>query len=373
MQHGSAEFFEHDFVLQQVLLHLGDLRRGKVDLIDGNDDRYAGALRMRDRFDGLRHDLVVGCDHNDDDVGDLSTTGTHGGKRFVTGGVEERDGALVGNLDVIGTNVLRDAAGFARDHVGLSDVIEQRRLPMVNVPHDRDDGRARTEVLGRVLDLFFLQVSGVIAFLDSLEPELAGDQLDLVEVETLIDGDHEAKRLEREADDLSGGNAKDLGEFRDRDELVDADGFAFLLDRGNALLLHLGAHVGSEATSTTAARRRASHGGHRLRDVGRHGFLIDATLALFATTLLTLRARGHPCSWLRALSRLPALASTRRATLPALRATRTTVIATLSLAESTTGSGGRDRTSPTKIRRPTHSAWARCPGDDGTRTWTIGG
>ena len=49
-----------------------------------------------------------------------------------------------------------------------------------------------------------IQVGGVLLFLHRLESELAGDQLDLVEVETLVDGDHQAEILEREADDLNG-------------------------------------------------------------------------------------------------------------------------------------------------------------------------
>ena len=96
---------------------------------------------MRNRLNGLRHDLVVGGDHDDHDVGDLRTAGTHGGERLVTGGIEERDGALAGHLHVIGTDVLRDASGFAGNHGRLADVVEQRRLAVIDVSHDGHDGR----------------------------------------------------------------------------------------------------------------------------------------------------------------------------------------------------------------------------------------
>ena len=46
---------------------------------------------------------------------------------------------------LIGADVLRDAAGFARDDVGLADGVEQRRLAVVDVAHDGDHGRARLQ------------------------------------------------------------------------------------------------------------------------------------------------------------------------------------------------------------------------------------
>ena len=49
--------------------------------------------------------------------------------------------------DVVRADVLRDAAGFAGDHVRLADVVEQRRLAVVDVTHDGDDGRTRTGAL----------------------------------------------------------------------------------------------------------------------------------------------------------------------------------------------------------------------------------
>ena len=42
----------------------------------------------------------------------------------------------------------------------------------------------------------------VCVFAHRLEAELARDQLDLVEVETLVDRDHQPEILERERDDL---------------------------------------------------------------------------------------------------------------------------------------------------------------------------
>ena len=62
-----------------------------VDLVERHDDRHVGRLGVVDRLDRLRHDAVVGGDHQHDDVGDLGATGTHLGERGVAGGVDERD------------------------------------------------------------------------------------------------------------------------------------------------------------------------------------------------------------------------------------------------------------------------------------------
>ncbi len=69
---------------------------GLVDLVDRDDHRHAGRLGMLDRFDGLRHDAVVGRHHQDHDVGDLGAARTHRGERRVARRIEEGDLALVG-------------------------------------------------------------------------------------------------------------------------------------------------------------------------------------------------------------------------------------------------------------------------------------
>ena len=47
--------------------------------------------------------------------------------------------------DVVGADVLRDAAGLAGDDVRLADVVEERRLAVVDVAHDRDDRAAASD------------------------------------------------------------------------------------------------------------------------------------------------------------------------------------------------------------------------------------
>jgi hypothetical protein len=67
--------------------------------------------------------------------------------------------------------MLGDAAGFTGDDVGLPDVIQQRRLPVVHVTHDGDDRGTGDLLLRTLLALIGLGFGRVLVFPDSLEPE----------------------------------------------------------------------------------------------------------------------------------------------------------------------------------------------------------
>lgn len=121
-------------------------------------------LGVVERLDRLRHDAVVGRDHEDRDVGRLGTTGTHGGERLVTRGVDEGDATLfVVDLggDLVRTDVLRDATGLARNDVRLADGVEQSGLTVVDVTHDGHDRRTRHEVFLAALVLAELDVEAL--------------------------------------------------------------------------------------------------------------------------------------------------------------------------------------------------------------------
>ena len=80
---GAAPFFGDDFVLGELGAHAIRLGVGLVDLVDRDDDRHAGRLGVLDGFDGLRHDAVVGRDHEHHDVGGLGAARAHRGERRV--------------------------------------------------------------------------------------------------------------------------------------------------------------------------------------------------------------------------------------------------------------------------------------------------
>ncbi len=91
----AAVLLGHQAVLGELLAHLVRVGVVLVDLVDRDHDRHLGRLRVVQRLDRLRHHAVVGRDNQHDDVGGLGTTGTHGGERLVTRGVDERDRAVV--------------------------------------------------------------------------------------------------------------------------------------------------------------------------------------------------------------------------------------------------------------------------------------
>ena len=76
---------------------------------------------MIDRLDRLRHDAVVGRDDEHDDVRHLGAAGAHRREGFVARRIDERDLVAVRRRDLIGADVLRDAAGLAGHDVRLSE------------------------------------------------------------------------------------------------------------------------------------------------------------------------------------------------------------------------------------------------------------
>ncbi len=96
-----------------------------VDLVYGKHDGNACGRCVVDCLDGLRHDVVIGRYDDDTQVSDFGTTCTHSGKRFVSRSVEECEVASVGELDVVGSDVLCNATGLTGDYIGFAYVVEK--------------------------------------------------------------------------------------------------------------------------------------------------------------------------------------------------------------------------------------------------------
>ena len=112
---------------------------------------------MSNSFLGLRHHAVVGCNHQNNDIGYLSTASTHGREGFVSRGIQESNNASRG-FNVVSTDVLCNTAGFACGNTSTSDVVQQRSLTVVNVTHNRHDRRTRfLRIVGQSLGFFFSQ------------------------------------------------------------------------------------------------------------------------------------------------------------------------------------------------------------------------
>ncbi len=91
----AAPLLGHELLLGELLAHTRGVGVFAVDLGDRDDDRHLGRAGVVDRLDRLRHDTVVGRDHEDRDVGDLRAARTHGGERLVTRRVDEGDATAV--------------------------------------------------------------------------------------------------------------------------------------------------------------------------------------------------------------------------------------------------------------------------------------
>src|ERR1039457_1712438 len=278
----AAEFLDEDSLLGELLLDALRVRLWLVDLVDGHDDRYLGGARVVDRFLRLRHDAVVGRDHQDDDVRGLGAARAHQGERLVPRRIEEDDG-LAFRDDAMGDDVLRNAAGLALGDVLLADRIELRGLAVVDVTHAGHDRRARDplpgaggrtclrrgrgrrlvrSLLARELELFLERHDR------RLDAELAGDLHGDLRVERLVDRREHAARQERLHEVLF-QHPELLGKLLDGDAFREEDGaLGLLLDlddlaglRGHRLLAGaalrgLGKRLGRERLVRPFGRRR---------------------------------------------------------------------------------------------------------------------
>ena len=141
--------------------------------------------------------------------------GPHGGEGGVARRVDERDAVVLPD-DLVGADVLGDAAGLAGHDVGRADAVEQQRLAVVDVAHDGDDRRARP-LVGLVLLVLVLEVAGqqlrllLLAGVDQAHvgADLGGEELDHVVGQRLGRHDHLALQ-QQEAHDVAGA-AVELG------------------------------------------------------------------------------------------------------------------------------------------------------------------
>ena len=259
----AAERLDLHVVLQKLLHHPLRIGLRLVDLVDGDDDRRLGRLGVANRLDRLRHDAVVGGDDQHDDVGDLRAARAHGGEGGVAGRVDEGDRLAAGRDDLIGADVLGDAAGFARHDIGVADRVEQRGLAVIDMAHDGDDRRTRH---GRAffvgpIEQAFLDVG----FGDALDrmPHFLGDELRGVGVEHVGQG-HHAALAHQELDHVDRALGHAAREFLDGDRLRQHDlarDLLFLILRAVALQpLGAAAERGDRARALLLARGRAGDG-----------------------------------------------------------------------------------------------------------------
>ncbi len=70
----TTPFFSYQSVFRQLPQNTFRICIVFVDLVDSHDDGYACSLRVIDGFDGLRHDTIVGSNHENNNIRDFCTT-----------------------------------------------------------------------------------------------------------------------------------------------------------------------------------------------------------------------------------------------------------------------------------------------------------
>src|SRR3954471_6953830 len=232
----AAVLLRDEAVLRELAASLRRVGAFLVDLVDGDDNRDVSRLRVVERLDGLRHHAVVGGDDEDRDVRDLRTTGTHGGERLVARCVDEGDRAVLvldRRVHLVGTDVLGDAAGLARLHVGRADRVEQLGLSVVDVSHDGHDRRTGDEILfvlvGVELEVEALQDLSVL-FLGRYDlhvpPELGAEELQRLFRSGLRRRHHLAELGEHDLHERRRVGADAVGEVGEAGTTRQADGLA---------------------------------------------------------------------------------------------------------------------------------------------------
>ena len=221
-QHVAAEILEHDVVAEQLLLDPIRVGVGLVDLVDRHDHRHLGRLGVADRLDRLRHDAVVGRHHQDDDVGDRGAARAHRGERGVARRVDEGHRPAGADVDLVGADMLGDAAGLLGRDVGRAQRVQQRGLAVVDVAHDGHDRRARLQVLLDVGDALEALLDVGLADALHLVPELGHHQLGGIRVEALVDRGQDAV-LHQHLDHLGATDRHAGGEILDGDGLGQDD------------------------------------------------------------------------------------------------------------------------------------------------------
>ena len=191
----TAPVFTDQAVFGELLHDVFRIGAFLVDLVDGDDDGDASRLGMVDGFDGLGHNAVVSCDDEDSDVRDLGTAGTHGREGFVARRIHEYD-FLAFVADLVGTDVLGNAAGFVAGDITLADSVEKARLAVVDVAHDGNDRRTGLKRFGRIDDFFDFRRIFRRDFLGDGDAEFIGDEGRRFVVDFLIDRSHDAAHEE---------------------------------------------------------------------------------------------------------------------------------------------------------------------------------
>ena len=259
-----------------------------INLVDSEYHWHTGSLCMGDSLLGSRHHGVIGCDDDDGDIGSLSTTGTHGGKRLVTWSIQEGYLATAVQGHTVGTDMLGNTTRLTGNHIGIADIVEQRGLTVVNVTHHGYDWSTWNQV---VLIILFL-AHGLLnlgTHVFGLETELLSHHIDGFSIQTLVDRNHDTY-THQGRDNLSNADIHHRSQLANGNELSKLQGLAFLLLLTSLILQLLLNSLTLLLTilSTLLVLALASQTGKSLLNLTCYSLVIHLYLALVAAAVISL-------------------------------------------------------------------------------------
>ena len=96
---------------------------GLIHFIDGDDNRNPGGFGVVNGFNRLRHDAVIGSNHQDNNIRYRSPASAHRRKGRVPRSIDKGDFLAV-DFFLISTDFLRDASGFGVDDMGGTNRVD---------------------------------------------------------------------------------------------------------------------------------------------------------------------------------------------------------------------------------------------------------
>ena len=138
----ATVFLRHQTIFGHLATYAIRIGGFLIDLRNSNDNRNIRSLRVVNSFHRLRHNTVIGSDHNNSQVCRFSTTCTHSGKCFVTWGINKSDNASASihrQTYLVSTDMLGNSTRFVLTYISTTNGIQQTGLAVVNMAHDGDN------------------------------------------------------------------------------------------------------------------------------------------------------------------------------------------------------------------------------------------
>ena len=223
----TTPFLNEEVHIRQVLTDAIRVGTRLIYLVDSEYHWHTSSLGMSDCLLGSRHHRVIGSDDDDGNIGSLGTTGTHGGKCFVTRSIKEGYLATTLQGHTVSTDVLGDTTRLTSNHIGIADIVEQGSLTMVNVTHHSYDWSTWNQVVFIILFLAY-SLLNLSTYVLGLEAELLSHHVDGLGIEALVDGYHDTY-AHQGRDDLSNADVHHRSQLANGNELGQFQDLAFLL------------------------------------------------------------------------------------------------------------------------------------------------